>query len=399
LGDNEALSNTLTKEEQNVAPVLNDEAGISPIQFPTADPHTLKVWSREVNREVLQRTLFQKFLASEVVKEQDELTKGPGDTVYCNLEYLISGDGKSGNETLEANGVAPQFSRDSLSINQLRQAVEWYTRMDQQRVIFDFRSSAKSQLADWWADRLETAFINQVCGNTVQTNVKYTGMNATLAPTANHVLDYQSANNGDGAAACANLDIIRHMIYRAKSLRSQYGEPLIRPVMIDGGEYWPILVGTESMKKIRESTEWQTNYRSAMQGGMISDNPIFTGAAGVIDGAILYENDRVPAAANWATLAGDSASDGLSALASSGTLALLGKGAAAIAYGREGGRSEKYVWDEDSFDYGNKNGISAALIFGMKKLQFGGDSVNQANADVHDNAVIVAAVDNSKAAA
>jgi hypothetical protein len=56
--------------------------------------------------------------------------------------------------------------------------------IDAQRVPFDLRAEAKDGLADWWMDRLSVSFFNQVCGYTVQTNTKFTGLNAVRASWA-----------------------------------------------------------------------------------------------------------------------------------------------------------------------------------------------------------------------
>lgn len=347
-------------------PSAQSQPGVSPIQFPTSDVHTVQQWSRELEREVLSRTLYDKFVKTGVFLQKDELQKGDGDNVKFSLGMLLDGAGRSENEVLEGNEVAPTFYQDSLKINQLRQASTWYTRIDTQRVSIDFREFSKAGLTDWWADRLDTAWINQVCSNTVQTDVKYTGMNATIAPSNNNVAYYTKTTDAD-------LDDVRALILRAKLLNSStYNQTKVRPVMIDGGEYWPVLVHPIVLNDIRATTEWKDNYRYAMGGGLIEKNPIFTGAAGVVDGAILYESDRVPPACDWniAALGGD-AGDGTSEIANTRVMALVGKGAIASAFGRAGGRADRYLWNEESWDYGNKNGISASLIHGMKKTQFG----------------------------
>ena len=40
------------------------------------------------------------------------------------------------------------------------------------------------------------------------------------------------------------------------------------------------------------------------------------------------------------------------------------------AYGREGGKAERYLWNEETFDFGNEHGVAVSLIFGMKKAIF-----------------------------
>lgn len=48
---------------------------------------------------------------------------------------------------------------------------------------------------------------------------------------------------------------------------------------------------------------------------------------------------------------------------------LCGAQAAMLAFGREDG-PERYTWVEELFDYENELGVSAGLIFGLKKTTF-----------------------------
>ncbi len=340
------------------------------LDFATGSDHSNKVWSQKLNREVLPKTLFGKFLGKgpgAIAQEFEELTKGPGDTIYPNLEMLISGDGVSGNETLEGNETKPTFYRDSFVINQLRQAVRYYGRMDQQRVVFKFRESASAQLSDWWADRLDFVCLNHACGNTVQTNTKYTGFNATIKPDSNHHI-WPSTYSDDSSITSSDtftLDLVDKAITKAKTLHDVNGEPIIRPVKIAGGDYYPFVLHPYQWRDLRTDTstgQWLDIQKAAMQGGEIASNPIFTGAGGVYNGAVFFENTRIPLGCDDSTPT--------TAVASTRRAVMLGAQSLGVAFGREGGRPERYLLNEESFDFGNENGIAASLIFGVKKLRF-----------------------------
>jgi N4-gp56 family major capsid protein len=340
------------------------------LDFGTNDDHTVKVWSEKLNREILPKTIVGKFIGdgpSAVVQKLDELSRGSGDTVYCNLEYLISGDGVTEGQTLEGNEQRQNFYRDAISINELAQAMRWYTRMANQRVVFKFRDSARAQLSDWFADRLDATFLNHVCGNTVQTNTKYTGYNATLAPSSSHQIwqGTASADEGLGTSDTFTLSILDDAITVAKTMHDVNGLPILRPVRIAGGEFFPVILHSHQVRDLKKDTGsggWQDIQKHAMAGGAISDNPIFTGALGTYNGCILFESTRVPLGCDSGTPT--------TAVANTRRAVMLGAQSAGIAYGREGGRMERYLWNEESFDFGRENAISAALIFGMKKLRF-----------------------------
>jgi N4-gp56 family major capsid protein len=340
------------------------------VDFATGNTHTNKIWSKKLNREVLPKTLIGRFIGSgpgSVIQVHDELTKSAGDTVYANLEYLISADGVTDGETLEGNESASTWYRDDISINELAHAYRWKTKMAKQRVVFKFRDSGKAQLSDWFADRFDSWFLNHVCGNTVQTNTKYTGFNATVAPSSNNQIWPASvtADQSLGSTNTFTLSLIDKALTKAKLLKSVNSQPIIRPVKIAGGSYFPVILHPYQVRDLRTDTstgQWLDIQKAAMQGGAIADNPIFTGALGVYNGAILFEDDRIPLGCNGSTPT--------TAVSSTRRAVLLGAQSAHLCYGRDGGRMDKYVWDEESFDFGRENAISAGVIAGLKKSIF-----------------------------
>jgi N4-gp56 family major capsid protein len=349
------------------------------LNFATGNASTVKTWSKATEREVLPKTLAGKFISSGVVTVKDELKKSAGDRVRMNLQMLLSGRGRTGNEVLEGNEEVPVFFTDDLTIDQIRNATRYYGRMDKQRVVYNFRNDSRDQLSDWFADRIDTSFLNQVCGNTAQTDVAYTGLNATVAPSANKTMWAGAATSAASLTSSDTFDLslIDKAITRAKVLRDSYGEPIIRPVKIGGGDHYAMILHPFQVKALRVNTstgQWFDIQKAAMQGGEIASNPIFSGSLGVYNGVILFENERVPLACDTTT-----------AYASTRRAPLLGKGACYLAYGREGGSVEKYLWNEESFDFGNEHGIAASLIFGMKKAIF--DSVDHAVITVNTYAV------------
>jgi N4-gp56 family major capsid protein len=340
---------------------------VAVLSFGTNDNSTVKVWSKATEREVLPKTLISKFMgegAGNIIQVKDELSKGPGDRVRMNLQMLLGADGRVGNEVLEGNEEAPSFYTDDLVIDQLRHASRYYGRMDRQRVVYDFRRDSRDQLSDWWADRLDTVFLNHVAGNDYETNAAYIGANTITAPTTNKQILQNGAANYAALASTdtMNLTLIEDAVVRAKTLRSDKNEPLIRPVKIAGGDYYVCILHPFQVKDLRKNTstgQWFDIQRAAMEGGQVADNPIFTGSLGVYNGVIFFESDRIPYGNDTTTQDTDTRK-----------AVLLGAQAAWFAYGREGGRAERYLWNEESFDYGNEHGVSASLIYGMKKAKF-----------------------------
>jgi N4-gp56 family major capsid protein len=92
----------------------------------------------------------------------------------------MQGEGIEGDATLEGNEEALQFFDDNVRINQLRHATRIKGRMTEQRVPYNLRRVSRDRLADWWAQRMDVAFFNHICGNTAQTDTRFTAHNATI---------------------------------------------------------------------------------------------------------------------------------------------------------------------------------------------------------------------------
>lgn len=332
-------------------------------------PLAVKLWARRLFREALKATYISKFMGTDtnsLVQIRDEPSKGPGDRVTIGLRMQLTGAGTLGDGTLEGNEEALTTYTDNLLIDQLRHAVRSGGRMSQQRVPFDIREEARVGLTDWWADRIDTAFFNHICGMSAATDLRFTGANTVVAPTTNRVIrggaGAPASDESLTASELFSLDFIDRMVTVAKT-----ATPLIRPVSTELGDYYVAFLHPHQVASMRSYTaaagSWTDIQKSAMTGGVVERNPIFTGALGVYNGVILHESTRVTKGVNSTT------SVTASATTSIRRAVLCGAQAAAIAFGQDNS-DEQMTWVEDYFDYGNQLGVSAGLIFGLKKVQF-----------------------------
>ena len=83
------------------------------------------------------------------------------------------------------------------------------------------------------------------------------------------------------------------------------------------------------------------------------DNPIFHRAMGIHKDTALHSHKKVALATTW----GGGAINGASAI-------FMGTQAGVIAY------AKRKVWDEKTFDYGNKVGFCIGSIYGTSKSVF-----------------------------
>lgn len=352
-------------------------------------PVAVQYWHRRLFQEAIRQSWAGKFIgesgdANALIYRLDETSKGPGDTVYPILQAQLQGVGIQGDGTLEGNEEEIQVARDSLVLNQIRHAVRSGGRMSEQRVPFSVRESAYARLVDWWARRLDVSLMNQLAGNTGQSNTIYTGNNATVAPsTNNHLFVGGTAEESLSASASSafSLSVIDRMVVRAKT---KANTP-VRPIMIGGEEKYVVFIHPFQHHQLRTTAAASGNYldiqKAAISGGQITGNPLYTGAVGEWNGCIIHESYRVPGGKATAGDAGAVAT-GLTQ-ASVYRAMLCGAQAATIAFGGNTSNAQPN-WYEELFDYGNKLGVSAGMILGIKKSRF------TVNATAEDFGVIVA---------
>jgi len=324
----------------------------------------VKLWSKKLFVEVLQECIAAKFIGEtpgSLFQIKDEMSKTAGDKVTFGLRMQLSGRGTTGDNTQQDQEEQLVTYSDSLIIDQQRNAVRSGGKMSEQRVTFDVREEAKSGLVDWWADRIDTALFNQIGGNTAQSDTAYTGMQATLGPDSDHHLiagaqaNEQSLNSGH----TFDLALIDTAVERARTI-----SPGLRPVKAAGDEYWVMFIHpyvVTDMRKNTNTAQWYDIQKAALTGGNGNKNPIFTGALGMYNNTILHMDKRVPLGIN--------ASTGL-AIATVRRGIFCGAQSGVVGFGRDYNNVTQFKWVEELFDYENKLGVCAGLVWGAKKTQF-----------------------------
>lgn len=316
----------------------------------------VKHWSRELMVEALKETYALRFMGStsnHLCNVKNEVRE-VGDKVTNGLRMQLSGAGISGDDTLEGNEESLTVYNDSLVVNQLRHAVRSAGKMSESRVPFSVRAEARDGLADWWADKVDTAFFNQLAGQD-PSDIRLSGMNSVTAPSTNRKIIYDQ--NGTthatdaslGASDTFDLKLIDWAVEKAKT-----ASPLIRPVVTPYGRYFCLFLHPYQVTSLRTNTntgQWNDIQKAALQGGDVKNNPIFTGALGVYNGVVLHESTRVP----------------VTGTANTRRAILAGAQSACVAFGRENANANTFSWAEELFDYGNQLGVGAGSIWGLKK--------------------------------
>lgn len=347
------------------------------------DAATVKQYSRRLFIQAVPNTLAWKLASlgsspddpNNIVQFFDETQKREGDTIKYDLLANLSGEGTLGDNEISGTEESPVTHQDSFVIDQLRHAVLVKGAMSQQRVPFNKRDQAKRLLSTWWEERYDLSLINQLSGNSIQTNIKYTGLQAVVAPDSGH----QIYGGGRTTAATLvsgdkfTLDLIDKCVAKAHTMATP-----IKPIKLKGMELFGVMLlhpfQTRSLRENYSSGQWGDIQKAAMSGGQITGNPIFNGAIGLYGNVLLHEDARMPwgsvaqAGRNPLGLGGNSggAGDGTSI----SRAVFLGAQAAAMGFGRAYDVSTRFKWFEELLDAGNQLRVTAGSIFGIKKTRF-----------------------------
>lgn len=325
-------------------------------EFGVNHPLAVKLYSKRLLHEALKETWVFKFIGTgsdSLIQLNPEL-KEVGDQLTYGLRMLLTGDGVQGDDTLEGNEENLAFYSDSLVINQLRHAVRSGGKMSEQRVPYSVREEAMSGLKDWFADRIDTSFMNCISGNTNVSDTKYTGNNATIAPDSDHWLlaTASDAEASLSASSVFSLTLIDKAVTKMKLLT-----PPMRPLKVGGEAKWVLFIHPYQHYQLRTNTntaQYMDIQKAALQGGQISKNPIYTGALAEYNNVVMHESTRVqtPGVSNVYRAV------------------LCGAQAAVLCTGRQTKAGLDATWAEELFDYKNSLGVAGGLIFGLKKSRF-----------------------------
>lgn len=362
------------------------------VEFGVNNALTNQLWEAQLNVEVIEATFFHRFVGPtslSMIQEKNEPNKSAGDRVTCGLRGILSADGKQGNEVLEGDEEGFSTFDDQLFIDELRHAtsIPGGATIDAQRVPYNLREEGYDAMKQWYAERVDEAMFNQLCGFTPATSTKRTGQQAVIAPSANNIIRPGGKTTDEGLLAAdtmtlANVDALKE---RASTMRQQFGQPIIRPFMIMGEPYYVLFIHDFQETDLRRDAGavgigWLQLQRDAMQGGAVSGNPLFSGALGMYNNVILHKSTRVTEGVDSVTPT--------TAVTAVRRAVFCGAQAAWVAWGQSYGESS-FRWVERLTDYQKALGIAAASVWGLKKSRFRsvdfGSIVLATRATAHDS--------------
>ena len=322
------------------------------------DTQDVKRWSMQLMREAIAQTFWMRWASKSPTSPlyiRDDLQKGAGSTIQFHLRVKGTGAGVLDDNELEGKEEGMTDYSDTVILHQLRHAFKSGGRLSEQRVTWQVRSEIKDLAVDWFSERVDTALFNLACGNTAQTDKRYT---FGETPTAPSTVFYGGDATSDATLESGD-DFTLAMVDKAVN-KAKIMEPQIRPIKWRGQDYYIVVLHPNQVRQLRDAgSVWFSTMQNALTGGTVDGNPLFTGALGAWNGVVFFENNRVTKGVSATTTAIDEVRRGI----------LLGAQGMGLAYGQEYDTG-RYSWVEEPKDYANKLGVAIGQIHGAAKLVY-----------------------------
>lgn len=306
------------------------------------DPFIPELWSTWLFAEAENLTLWHNYEgppgSSMPITRRDDLTAVAGDTIHIDIIKALEEDAIVGDLTpVRGNEEKLKYRRADLVVEQYSKGVK-YTKKASKLQIHDMRQDSKMQLAKWTAGKLDTLMWLEITGNGGTTMPNANLWAAGTATTRATVAD----GNTTGRLTLVSITELR--AYARTELK-------IEPIMTeDGNEYFILLAHPYAIMELKEfDTSWAQAQRDAQIRG--DANPLFTGAAGLWDGVIIKESNRVPRSTNGTIQVADNV--------------FLGANAASRGYAQT-----VEMIEDTTEDYGRQIGHMTDFIVGQKLNAF-----------------------------
>ena len=360
--------------------------------FGTLTGDQLQAWSRDFWRVARNQSFINQFAgagSNAMVQRVTELTKNQKGT-KANITLLadMTGDGITGDNTLEGNEEALRAFDISIGLDQLRFANRIAGRMADQKTVVNFREQSRDALAYAMADRCDQLAFLTLSG-VAYTQKNNGGLRATSASAGHELVDLEFASDvsaptsdrhrrwdatsglvaGD-TTAVAGADKIGYRTI--VELKAYAKDNYIRGIRGAGNqETFHMFVTPQQMAALKLDSDFLANVRNAGVRG--TSNSLFSGSASLmVDGVMIHEFRHVFNTSGATT--GSSANAGAAGYKWGADADVVGGralfcGAQALALADIG--LPEMV--EDTFDYGNQSGISVGKIFGLRKPKYNSD--------------------------
>jgi len=313
---------------------------MSKTAFSTSNALTKKLWQEKLFRDTVKESYFSKFMGDNMeslVYTKTDLEKGQGDKLTFGIRMRLSASGVTSGQALEGNEESLTTYDYSLTLEQYRHAVRDDGAMSRKRAMFSISEEAVSALKDWGAEKIDSLLFTALQAS--PTKIFYGG-DATSAATLE-----------------AGDKLTPVLISKVKAWAVTGGGrsgalPPIRPIRVNGGKYYVLLVHPDQMFDLKRNSEFTQAMREAEIRG--PQNPLFNNATAIWDGVVIHEHENITRYTTWGAGSDVSGASGMF------------MGAQALCWGF--GERPNVV--NKMFDYDNEQGYAWGMIAAAGKPKF-----------------------------
>ena len=359
--------------------------------FASLTSEQLTAWSRDFWRVARNMSFVNQFAGSgsnAMIQRITELTRSDkGTRAVLTLLADMTGDGVTGDNTLEGNEEALRSYDITIELDQLRFANRIAGRLADQKSVVNFRETSRDALAYAMADRMDQLAFLTLAG-VAYTHKTNGALRPTSATTGLELVDLEFASDvsaptgdrhlrtdgdalvaGDTTALVAT-DVIkyRHIVDLKAFAKDNY----IRGIRGAGNEeIFHMFVTPKQMADLKLDSDFLANVRNAGIRG--PNNQLFAGTSSLmVDGVMIHEFRHVFNTSGATTGTSSEAGDAGYKWGADADV----EGARALFCGAQAlGMADIGLPEivEDTFDYENQAGISIGKIFGLRKPKFNSD--------------------------
>ena len=384
------------------------------------DPRAQTLWSKHLFDYCMPNIMLSPLMgqtSNDFIHVDKDLTKKAGGTIVFKARERLTGAGVGDDGDTTDNAQQIKRRNMSLTIHERATRTQSAGKLSEQITDSKFREDSKLELGDWTTEIIENDLVTACAGlyNENSSSGDIQTINESYPSSARIYYGGQSAagalgNSGatydDDAALTAGtqtdnlagtklLELIKRKALAAqprfaggrikdlskatpKDIRTGQGLP-------QAGRFFFVFLHPLQIKAIKAetgTTGWKAMCAEAQERGNI--NPIFSGAAFMWDGMIVWEYDRVPirTGADGTTVAeGFLLNDGRTITAdpcantrSVARGMLLGANALAFGWAQFPG------WYEDYYDV-NKPVVKTDMLYGVKRMIFNAHGTSTAGQD------------------
>ena len=320
--------------------------------FATNDALVKKTWEEKLYRDTVRDSYFNRFFgqdSSSLVHVKTQLEKSQGDKITFGLRMRLQAEGVTEGQMLEGNEEKLQVYDYALSLSQYRHAVRDAGAMARKRAMFSIDDESRMALKEWGSEKIDKLCFSALLDTPTKTIYRTAaGLQSTSTPAT-----------AKAALTAADSKITPALISALKALAQTGGDVNgtrafipIRPVRVDGSEYYVLLAHPDVIYDMKQDATFQTAWRDAQERG--KNNPLFKDAAIVWDGVVVHSHPLMTAG----TDAGAGSNVPFSRAVFMGAQALT------WAWGQR----ESIVMKE--FDYDNEHGYAWGMIAAVGKPKF-----------------------------